>query len=152
MRRSTLVTLIIAIFLIIIGVSLWLTRGNKPAATTPTPSASSSPTASASPTTNAAASNSPAASPSSLVMDYGTSGFAPAVITVKSGGSITFKNSSNTDIQVDSNPHPVHTDNPELNIGVISPGGSKSATLTRTGTWTIHNHLDPSRQATVVVQ
>jgi plastocyanin len=84
-------------------------------------------------------------------MDYG-SGFSPAVITVKSGGSLTFKNSSNATIQVDSNPHPEHTDNPELNVGVISPGGSKSVTLTRTGTWTIHNHLDPSHQATVVVQ
>jgi hypothetical protein len=85
-------------------------------------------------------------------MTYTTSGFSPATVTVKAGSQFTVKNTSSSPIQVDSNPHPVHTDNPQLNIGVINPGASASVVLTKTGTWGIHNHLDPSVMAHVVVQ
>jgi len=85
-------------------------------------------------------------------MDYTNSGFQPTSITLKSGGTITFKNSSGSTIQVDSNPHPEHTDNPDLNAGLIGPGQSKTLTLTRTGAWRIHDHLNASHQATVTVE
>ncbi len=72
--------------------------------------------------------------------------------TVKSGDSVTFKNASKEDIEINSNPHPVHTDNSELNIGAIAEGESKTVTLTKKGTWKLHNHLEPSVEGTITVQ
>lgn len=84
---------------------------------------------------------------------YTDSGFSPATLTVASGSSVTFvNNASNLPLQVNSNPHPVHTDNPELNIGGIPKGQSKTITLNTKGNWGYHNHLNPSDQGRITVQ
>lgn len=79
-------------------------------------------------------------------------GFTPSSITVKSGGSITFMNESNQTVNPSSDPHPTHTINPQLNVGEIGPGESKTITVTKAGQWGVHNHLNPSEKLTVVVQ
>lgn len=86
------------------------------------------------------------------VITYSNSGFAPASITVRSGDTITIKNSSSSALEFDSDPHPVHTDDRELNIGAVQPGESKTATLTTKGTWGYHNHLNSSETGTIKVQ
>jgi plastocyanin len=83
---------------------------------------------------------------------YDGSSFSPDKITVKSGDKITVKNTSSITVEFDSDPHPVHSDNTELNIGIISPGNSMTFTVDKTGTWSYHNHLDPGQTGTIVVQ
>ncbi len=86
------------------------------------------------------------------VVTYSDSGFSPAVLTVKVGESVEFKNDSATNIQVNSAPHPTHTQFPELNIGQIAPGESKSVTFTAAGTKKYHNHLNASENGSIVVE
>ena len=83
---------------------------------------------------------------------YDGSGFSPAKITVKSGDSVTIKNTSSSDVQFKSDPHPVHTDNQDLNVGDVPGGQSQTFTVTKKGTFGFHNHLDPSQTGTIVVQ
>jgi plastocyanin len=83
---------------------------------------------------------------------FNGSGFSPSTVTVASGAKITVVNSSTQTIDFASNPHPLHTDNPELNIGTIAPGGSKTFTVTRVGTWGYHDHLNAIYGGTIIVQ
>ena len=92
------------------------------------------------------------ANQATVTITYNGSQFSPSSITVKGSDRVEIKNSSTKDIQVQSDSHPVHTDNAELNIGLIEPGKTKIITLTRTGSWSYHNHLDPSQTSTIVVQ
>ena len=82
---------------------------------------------------------------------YSDAGFSPKQITVKVGEKIEFMNNSSSNVQVNSAPHPTHELYPELNIGVIAPGESKSVSFTTTGTKTYHNHLNPSQNGQIVV-
>src|SRR3972149_12236577 len=86
------------------------------------------------------------------LITYTDSGFSPAQVSVKAGDTVTFKNDSATSVQVNSAPHPAHTQFPELNIGSIAAGESKSVTFTTAGTKKYHNHLNPSQNGTIVVE
>lgn len=83
---------------------------------------------------------------------YDGNSFSPNALTVKSGTSVTIKNTSSEQVQVQSNPHPTHTDDPDLNVGLIDPGKSKTFTVTQKGTFGYHNHLDPSQQGAIAVE
>jgi plastocyanin len=83
---------------------------------------------------------------------YTDDGFTPAVTTVKSGETVKITNDSSDHLELDSDPHPAHTDNSELNVGIVAPGQSKTFRLSTKGTWGIHNHLDASNTAEVNVE
>lgn len=83
---------------------------------------------------------------------YSDSGFSPKEVKVKVGETVTFKNDSTKSVQVNSAPHPQHTQFPELNLGVIASGESKAVTFTTAGTRKYHNHLDPSQFGSIVVE
>lgn len=83
---------------------------------------------------------------------YGDNGFTPSTITVKSGTTVTIKNESSRSMQFDSDPHPAHTGNEELNVNNVSPGESETFVVKRTGTFGYHNHLNPSDTGTIIVQ
>ena len=83
---------------------------------------------------------------------YSGSGFSPATLSVKAGTTVTIKNTSSGDLQFDSDPHPDHTDDPELNVGLITSGQSKTVTVTTTGSHGYHNHLSATDKGTLVVQ
>lgn len=83
---------------------------------------------------------------------YTNNGFEPGNVTVKSGDTVEIKNDSSRPLQMDSDPHPEHTDDPELNVGVVSPGKSQKFTLTTKGTWGYHNHLNSTDQGKVNVE
>ena len=83
---------------------------------------------------------------------YDGNGFSPNKVTVKEGDKVTIKNTSSTVVEFDSDPHPVHTDNTELNVGSISPGKSMTFMVDKSGTWGYHNHLDSGQTGTIVVQ
>jgi plastocyanin len=83
---------------------------------------------------------------------YDGKNFSPATLTVVSGTTVTIKNTSSEDLQFNSNPHPVHTDDPDLNVGVVSPGQSKTFTVTMKGTFGYHNHMNPSEQGMITIK
>lgn len=89
---------------------------------------------------------------SSPTITYSNSGFSPQTITVNNGDTLTVKNNSSRTIQFESDPHPAHTTNTELNIDTIRAGQSKIFTVKRTGTFGYHDHLSPSDTGTIVVQ
>ena len=87
------------------------------------------------------------------VVIYRDAGFSPSVLHVKRGTTVTFRNESNTELWVASNPHPAHTDYPEVNsTGMLQPGQEYKFTFTRVGTWGFHNHLKPAETGTVSVE
>ncbi len=90
--------------------------------------------------------------PVAASISYDGNGFSPDSITVKSGDKVTIKNDSQNDLNFKSNPHPIHTDNTELNVGEVAPGESKTFTVTKVGTWGYHNHLSQTQQGTIIVQ
>jgi plastocyanin len=65
-------------------------------------------------------------------------------VTVSVGQSVTFVNNDSRTRNMSSDPHPVHTDCPALNVGVLTPGQSRtSAALTNARTCGFHDHDDP---------
>jgi plastocyanin len=138
--RRVLLAIGVIVVLVIVGLVLAGNRDNS------SPSPSVQPTAS----TQAQASESP--SQSAATITYDSSGFHPGSTTVKSGDSVTFVNKSSAEIQVDSNPHPVHTDDTDLNVGSIAPGQSVTVTLTKKGTFGLHNHLSPGNTTKITIQ
>lgn len=82
---------------------------------------------------------------------YSDSGFGETV-TVKSGDTVAIKNTSSNNLQFDSDPHPDHTDNTELNVGLVKPGETKTFVVTKKGTFGLHNHLNASDKGTIIVQ
>ncbi|HXH26415.1 MAG TPA: cupredoxin domain-containing protein [Candidatus Acidoferrum sp.] len=83
---------------------------------------------------------------------YTSNGFEPASTTVKSGDTVAIKNTSDENMQFESNPHPVHTDDTDLNVGLVTPGQTKTFTVTKKGSFGFHNHLDPSDTARITIE
>jgi len=78
--------------------------------------------------------------------------FSPATITVKKGTTVTWTNTDGAKVWIASDPHPVHTDYPGLDSHTdIGAGESFSFTFDKVGSWTYHNHLNPTVKGTVVV-
>jgi hypothetical protein len=110
-----------------------------PAPTTPNPS----PTPPPAPT--------PPPQPQSATITYTDSGFSSGLV-VAAGTQLTIRNNSSGTLQFQSNPHPTHDANQELNVGSIAPGGSETITLSNKGTWGYHNHLNDSHTGTIIVE
>lgn len=115
-----------------------------------------SPSNTATSTTNSLSSQSPNASPAtnpstSNTIIFDGSKFRPTTLTVKSGTTVTIKNTSSTDVQMQSNPHPVHTDDIDLNVGLVSAGRSKTFIVTKIGSFGFHDHLDPGIQGRITI-
>lgn len=83
---------------------------------------------------------------------YNGESFSPSQLTVKSGATVTIKNTSSRQLQMQSEPHPVHTDDPDLNVGTVAPGQSKTFTVAQKGASGYHNHLNPSERGTITVE
>lgn len=83
---------------------------------------------------------------------YETNGFSPSHTTVKSGDRLAIKNSSSSDLQLESDPHPAHTDDSDLNVGLVGTGQTKTFIVTKTGTFGYHNHLNSSDTGTITIQ
>lgn len=96
--------------------------------------------------------SSDAPSADATVITYTNSGYSPAEITVKSGTTVTIKNESSRNMQFDSDPHPAHTTNEELNVETVKPGQTQTFVVKRTGTFGYHNHLNASQTGTIIVE
>lgn len=97
-------------------------------------------------------SDSDSTQPVAATITYNGSTFSLSSNTVPSGSAVKAVNDSSNELDLGSDPHPTHTDNPELNAGTIEPGHSKTFTLTKKGTWGFHNHFDPSQHAFITVK
>lgn len=82
---------------------------------------------------------------------YSTSGFSPTSIVVKSGDTVAIKNASSQALQMDSNPHPTHTDDTDLNVGSVPVGQTITFTVTKKGTFGYHNHFNPSDTGSITI-
>jgi plastocyanin len=82
---------------------------------------------------------------SSTTITISSSGVSPATLTVSPGTRVTFVNNDSRAHEMDSNPHPEHTDCIEINqVGFLNPNQSKeSGNLTTVRTCGYHDHNDP---------
>jgi plastocyanin len=81
----------------------------------------------------------------------------PTTLTVTRGSQVTFINNDNRTHEMNSDPHPEHTNCPELNqVGHLEPGQSRqSGNLTVARTCGFHDHLNDqnrSLQGTITIQ
>jgi plastocyanin len=83
---------------------------------------------------------------------YSDSGFGSGTVTVKAGDTVAVKNTSSSELSFNSDPHPAHTDDPDLNVGVIASGATKTFTVQQTGTYGFHNHFNPSDKGKITVE
>ena len=69
-------------------------------------------------------------------------GASPSPIIIAIGQRVTFVNNDSVSHDMASNPHPIHTDCPEINGAIIVPGASRqTAVFTRAVTCGYHDHL-----------
>jgi plastocyanin len=86
-----------------------------------------------------------------------TSGVSPKSVTVARGSQVQFINNDTTFHDMESNPHPEHTDCPEINsVGFLSPGQShQTGNLNTSRTCGFHDHDNPTNaglQGSIVIQ
>ncbi len=86
-----------------------------------------------------------------------SSGVSPSSLTVSPGTRVTFVNNDSRAHFMASNPHPDHTDCPELNqVGALQPGQSRtSGNLNTARTCGFHDHDNPenrSLQGAIVIR
>ena len=112
----------------------------------PTPS---SPTPTPTPT--------PTPNPSTATITITASGVAPRSVTIAPGGRVTFVNNDTRVHDMNSNPHPAHTDCPAINdVGFLTAGQTKTTgNLNTPRTCGFHDHnreSDTSLQGAIVIQ
>ncbi len=95
------------------------------------------------------------------VVIYTNTGYSPATLTIKKGETVTFKNQSSNSMWTASGVHPTHRTYPTTGgcIGStfdackgVQPGNSWPFKFDIAGTWSYHNHLNPSDLGTIIVQ
>ena len=96
------------------------------------------------------------ASPSATIT-ITSSGVSPKTVTISAGGQVTFINNASRTHNMQSDPHPEHTDCPELaQVGFLTPGQSRtSGNLNTVRTCGYHDHDDFSNtrfQGSIVIQ
>jgi len=145
-------SLAILLVVVIAGALLFVNNANRQQSSSvnPTPQASEttiSPTSSpsASPTNGQAIEN-------ETTVVLGNSGFTPATVTIKVGEKVVWKNESGEPATVSSDPHPVHTNYPPLNLGNFKDGENLELIFTEAGTYGYHNHFNSSQKGTVIVK
>lgn len=79
-------------------------------------------------------------------------GFEPQTITVKAGTKVVWENDTEATVDVSSAQHPTHLVYPPLNLGNFEAGKTVELVFAEPGTHKYHNHLDPSKFGTVVVE
>lgn len=83
---------------------------------------------------------------------YTDNGFEPSSVTVKAGDTVRVENKSSMPLSFNSDDHPSHTKQSELNVGDVPRGGSRDFTVTKTGTWGFHNHENASDTGELIVE
>lgn len=81
---------------------------------------------------------------------------SPKTVTVPVGSRVTIVNNDTASHDMNSDPHPEHTQCPALNVGTLTSGQSRSSqNLTTARVCGMHDHLNPDNanlKATITVQ
>jgi len=85
-------------------------------------------------------------------VSYSNSGFQPKNISIKAGDTVTWTNTGDVDVSINSDPHPIHTGYPPLNIGIVSSNKSAALIFPTPGIYKYHNHLNASQNGSITVQ
>lgn len=91
-------------------------------------------------------------------VNYSNDGFTPKTVTVQRGESVSFiNNREQRPMWVASDDHPTHEKLPKFDAGKAlgrfpKPGEDWSFTFKKPGTWTYHDHADPSKTGTIIVE
>lgn len=118
-----------------------LACGGGSGTTTPTPVATPAPAPS--PTPTPAPTPTPTADPATITIT--AAGVSPSTVTVAIGGRVTFVNNDSRAHDMSSDPHPDHSDCPEVTVGFMNPGQSRTTqNLTRARTCGFHDHNQPT--------
>ncbi|MBI1872492.1 MAG: hypothetical protein HYS05_01225 [Acidobacteria bacterium] len=150
------------------GVQPICANRNPPPPPPPIPSPSPSPSPSPAPTPPPSPAPSPTPPPEpppppppppplAVTITITPSGMSPRAVIVAQGGRVTFVNNDVRPHDVTSDPHPDHSDCPELNqVGYLTPGQSRtSANLVAIRTCGYHDHDDPTNplwQGAIVIR
>ncbi len=160
MQKGLLIGIVIVVAILAIG-AFWMFQSRPAGESLSLPTVSpldttgglSSPLPTRAPTTPTGSPQaSPAASATAITVSSTATGFSPEEVTVPVNGTVTFVNNDTRQHQPSSAPHPLHTEYPGLNSPVLAAGESFTATLTRAGTFTVHDHLNPGLRATITVR
>ena len=74
-----------------------------------------------------------------------SSGVSPNNIIINAGTRVTFINNDSRSHNMNSDPHPAHTDCPALNVGILAAGQSgDSQPLTTVRSCGFHDHDNPN--------
>jgi hypothetical protein len=97
----------------------------------------------------------PSTNPATLVIQ--NNAICPQTITVPRGSQLTILNQDSRNHEMTSDPHPSHTDCPELNqIGFLNTNQQRtSGNLNTARSCGMHDHTDPDRvslRATITIQ
>lgn len=149
MSRNLVVAVVVILLLVIAGWYLTRVKQTVPPQDQSTQSPVSSSTQSVAPVATEGATMNKDIN----VVTVTQSGFSPKSVTIKAGDTVTWMNSDSASHTVSSDPHPTHTLFPVLNkVGLINAGDKKSLQFTTAGTFTYHDHLNPSSTGSVTVQ
>jgi plastocyanin len=109
----------------------------------------------------------PADEPQQHTVTISDSGYAPSILSIKSGDTVTFVNEGSRKNWPATNAHPTHTNYPGSDIKLcgstaadevfdacrgLENGESFSFIFTETGTWNYHNHLSPGQGGSIIVE
>jgi plastocyanin len=103
-------------------------------------------------------STSPSPGPSAATITISNNAVSPKNVTVPRGSQVTFVNNDTRSHNIASDPHPEHTDCPEINsVGVLSPGQSRQTgnMTTNRAVCGFHDHDAPTvvgLQGTITIQ
>jgi plastocyanin len=126
--------------------------------TSPSPSPAPAPAPAPSPAPAPTPAPAPAPTPGgTTTITITSSGVNPRTVTVTQGSRVTFVNQDSRVHDMASNPHPEHTDCPEINsVGFLTPGESRTTgNLNTRRTCGFHDHnrdTDTSLQGTITIQ
>ena len=110
------------------------------------------------PTTPTPTPTPPGSNPSTATITIGSDGRVnPSTVTIAVGGRVTFINSHNTAHDMQSDPHPEHTDCPQLaQVGFLSVGQQRtSGNFNTARTCGFHDHnreTDTGLQGRIIIQ
>jgi hypothetical protein len=102
-------------------------------------------------------STTPSAPPAAVITISSSGVVGPKSVTVPRGSQVQFINNDRAAHAMSSDPHPEHTDCPEINaVGFLSPGQSRqTGNLNTARTCGFHDHDDPNNAAlrgSIVIQ
>ncbi len=152
------------VILIILGGGYFLWQSSVPSAAAPSSSTSTPASSPETPTSTPTPTPTPApGTPTTATVIYNGDSFSPGEITIKKGGTVTWRNTSGGKLWVASAQHPSHTvyagtslqehcpDTSGTAFDQCAGGGDYSFTFQKAGTWNYHDHLKAQISGKVIV-